>query len=90
MNESLIDVLSGSVAMASLVASMFFFRFWRRTRDSFFLLFSIAFLVDAFARLFLAISQVSDENEPLYYIPRLFTFAIIMIAIIRKNIERRP
>lgn len=85
MIETANAVLSGSVAMASLVAALFFLRFWRRTRDSFFLLFSLAFAVDAVARFSLAMSQMSDENEPIYYLLRLVTFGIIIAAIIRKN-----
>ena len=51
MNDPVSSVLLGAVAMASLVAALFFLRFWRQTRDSFFLLFSIAFGVDAATRL---------------------------------------
>jgi hypothetical protein len=78
-------VLSGAVAMASFVATLFFLRFWRQTRDSFFLLFAIAFGIDAASRFLLALIQVSDETEPLYYLPRLITFALIILAIIQKN-----
>jgi uncharacterized membrane protein HdeD (DUF308 family) len=85
MSETMNAVLAGSVAMASLVAALFFLRFWRQTRDSFFMLFSLAFAVDAVARFSLAVSHVSDENEPLYYLPRLVTFALIIVAIIGKN-----
>jgi hypothetical protein len=49
------------------------------------MLFSLAFAVDAVARFSLAVSHVSDENEPLYYLPRLVTFALIIVAIIGKN-----
>ena len=85
MSETVNAVLSGSVAMASLVTALFFFRFWRQTRDSFFMLFSLAFAVDAVSRFSLAVSHVPDENEPLYYLPRLLTFVLIIVAIIRKN-----
>lgn len=85
MSETENAVLSGSVAMASLVAALFFLRFWRQTRDSFFMLFSLGFAVDAVTRFSLAMSHVSDEHEPLYYLPRLVTFVLIIVAIIRKN-----
>jgi uncharacterized membrane protein HdeD (DUF308 family) len=85
MTQNMNAVLSGSVATASLVAAVFFLRFWRQTRDSFFMLFSLAFAVDAVARFSLAVSHVSDENEPLYFLPRLVTFVLIFVAIIRKN-----
>lgn len=85
MNGTVNAVLSGSAAMAALVAALFFLRFWRQTRDSFFMLFSLAFAVDAVARFCLAVNHAPDENKPLYYLPRLVTFALIIVAIIRKN-----
>ena len=47
---------SCAVAMASFVASLFFFlRFWRGTRDLLFFFFAIAFAVDALTRVALAL-----------------------------------
>ena len=83
------SLILGAVAMASLIAAMFFFRFWRQTRDHLFLLFSLAFGVDSATRLALGLSQVSSEDEPLFYLGRLATFALIVIAIVRKN-RRNP
>jgi hypothetical protein len=82
----------GAVAMASFVATLFFFRFWRQTRDSFFLLFAVAFGIDAATRLLLGLSRISNEIEPMFYLARLVTFALIIIAIIQKNRPsgRRP
>jgi len=78
-------VLNGAVAMASLVAMLFFLRFWRQTQDSFFLFFAFAFAVDAAIRLLLGIGHLSEETEPLIYLARAVSFASIIIAIIRKN-----
>ena len=83
--EHLTSVLMGAVAMASFVATLFFFRFWRQTRDSFFLLFAVAFGIDAATRLLLGLSRISNEIEPMFYLARLVTFALIIIAIIQKN-----
>lgn len=52
-------VLLGAVAMASFVATLFFLKFWRQTRDRFFLLFAVAFALDAATRLTLALSELS-------------------------------
>jgi uncharacterized membrane protein HdeD (DUF308 family) len=84
MNETS-SVLMGAVAMASFVAALFFLRYWRQTRDGFFLLFAIAFGLDAIARLALGFTKVSDETEPLFYLARLVTFGLILFAIIQKN-----
>jgi uncharacterized membrane protein HdeD (DUF308 family) len=79
------SVLMGAVAMASFVAALFFLRFWRQTRDVFFLLFAVAFGLDAASRIALAVSQVSEETEPLFYLARLFMFGLILVAIVQKN-----
>lgn len=71
--------------MASAVAALFFVKFWRHTRDSFFLLFAAAFGIDAMGRLWLGIAQISNEAEPVVYLSRLVTFGLIVIAIIQKN-----
>ena len=76
-------VLQGAVGMASGVTALFFLRFWRQTRDSFFLFFAGAFAIDALARFVLA--ELSEETQPLVYGARLITFGLIIIAIIRKN-----
>jgi hypothetical protein len=75
----------GAVAMASAVASLFFFKFWRHTRDSFFLLFAAAFGIDAIGRLWLGIVQISNEAQPVVYLLRLVTFGLIVVAIVQKN-----
>jgi uncharacterized membrane protein HdeD (DUF308 family) len=78
-------VLQGAVAMASGVAALFFLRFWRQTRDSFFMFFAAAFAIDALARFVLGFAELSEETQPLVYGARLITFGLIIIAIIRKN-----
>jgi uncharacterized membrane protein HdeD (DUF308 family) len=79
------EVLLGAAAMGSAVAALFFFRFWRQTKDRLFLMFAIAFVVDAFMRIILAIAVLPDETEPFFYLGRLLSFSLIVLAIIDKN-----
>jgi hypothetical protein len=83
--EHIADVLAGAAAMVSFAVALFFLKFWRRTRDSLFLLFAAAFAIDAAARLALSVVQVSDTAEPVYFLPRLVMFTFIAIAIVSKN-----
>lgn len=83
--DNLHSVLMGAVAMASFVATLFFLRFWRRTGDSLFLLFALAFGVDAALRFVLGSGSVSTEFEPLFYVGRIVTFGLIIVAIVNKN-----
>ena len=50
MNPDVHPMLMGAVAMASVVAALFFLRFWSQTRDHLFLFFAAAFALDAMTR----------------------------------------
>ena len=78
-------MLQGAVAMASLTVALFFIRFWKQTKDPFFLLFGIAFAIDALTRAIVGASEISNENEPFFYFARLVSFFIIILAIVQKN-----
>jgi hypothetical protein len=80
--------LTGATAMAALTAALIFLRFWRRSRDPLFLLFSLAFGIDAVMRFVLGFSAHSAEDEPFYYLPRLITYGLIVVAIAYKNVRR--
>ena len=71
--------------MASFIAALHFLRFWKNTRDRFFLLFSLAFSIDAMGRVALGLMSLSEEQEPLVYLTRLLMFGIILVAIFDKN-----
>jgi hypothetical protein len=86
--EAIHAFLLGAVVMASGTAALFFLKFWRQTRDRFFLFFSLAFALDAVIRLFLALVPPAHEQEPLFYLGRLVTFGIIIAAIVDKNMSR--
>jgi hypothetical protein len=79
------SVVMGAVAMASFVAALFFLRFWRHTRDVFFLLFAVGFMIDGVGRFVIGSTRPSIELEPLLYLLRLATFGLIILAIILKN-----
>lgn len=79
------DMMQGAIAMASVVAALFFLRFWVQTSDRFFLFFAGAFLIDSGIRILLGIVTVANEHEPLFYLPRLLAFSLIIAAIIDKN-----
>jgi hypothetical protein len=86
--SSLSSLLSGAVAMASFAVTLFFLKFWRQTLDRFFLLFALAFGLEAATRVVLRLTRISAEIEPLFYFMRLLTFALIIAAIVVKNRSR--
>lgn len=77
--------LSGVIAAFSLVAAVFFFRFWRDTRDKFFLAFTTFFLIETGNRVALLFFAKPNEGSPWIYILRLFALIIILAAILKKN-----
>lgn len=81
--------LLGAIAMGCAVASLFFFRFWRGTRDRFFLWFGCSFLIEAINRALFALSGVRQEEAQIFYLIRLGSYVLILWAIIEKNLPRR-
>jgi uncharacterized membrane protein HdeD (DUF308 family) len=79
------QLLLGAIAMANLTIGLFFLRFWKKTRDRFFLFFAIAFSLEGVNRILLGLSYNTNENEPIYYLVRLLAFVLILIAIVDKN-----
>ena len=78
-------MLLGAIVMASLMASLFFLRFWKETGDRFFLFFAIAFFIEGINRLVLGLTPRPDEGDPFFYLVRLLSFLIILAAILDKN-----
>ena len=77
-------ILVGAIAVAGLVAGLFFLRFWRATRDRFFLMFAVAFWIEGAHRLFIY-NWLPDEAAPLHYLVRLVAYGLIVVAIVDKN-----
>lgn len=79
------QLLLGAIATASLIIGLFFLRFWRDTRDRFFLLFASAFVLEGVNRALLGLHESASEYEPLIYLIRLLSFLLILAAIWDKN-----
>ena len=78
-------LISGAIAMGYAVAGLFFFRFWRETRDRLFLIFGGAFWILGVQRLALVLSRDMVEDDTGLYLVRLFAFLLILAAIVDKN-----
>ena len=80
--------LLGMIAAASLTAATFFLKFWRSTRDTFFLAFAAAFIIEGLNRVNFLFLPRPNEGSPRIYLIRLFTYLLILGAIINKNYRR--
>lgn len=77
--------LLGVIVTASLAASAFFLKFWRQTHDKLFLGFSAAFAIEGINRLAFLFLDHPNEGNPLIYMVRLFSYLLILAAIVNKN-----
>lgn len=81
-------LLSGAIVMATMVIALIFLRYWHTTRDRFFIYFSLAFGLEALHRLLAVTVPPQDADAPQYYLIRLASYGLILLAILSKN--RRP
>jgi len=80
--------LAGAVTMGFAIATLFFLRFWQRTRDRLFLAFSIAFLLLGLNQAIVILANIPVEDRSPIYLLRLAAFAIIIWAVIQKTRSR--
>ena len=72
-------------ATAAFIGCLFFFRFWRDSRDSLFAFFGAAFLLLSLSWTLLALINPSDETQPYIYAIRLVAFLLIILGMVNKN-----
>jgi hypothetical protein len=80
--------LSGMITMGYLLAALFFFRFWWRTKDMLFTFFGVSFLLLALSQTLSALAGIASEDQSWIYLLRLAAFTLLIVGIIAKNTER--
>jgi len=86
----LVVFIWGALAMGCITVAAFFLKYWRASRDRFYLLFAIAFLAMAANWLVLAVAQPPRESVHYVYLIRLVGYVLILTAIVDKNRTARP
>lgn len=81
----IVGFLLGVIVATSLIAALFFLRFWRETRDPLFLAFAAAFFVEGINRVAILFVAKPNEGSPTIYVIRLAAFLLILAAIAWKN-----
>jgi hypothetical protein len=77
--------LLGFIAACSLVAGLFFFKFWRATRDPLFLAFLVFLVVEGCTNAAILRLARPNEGSLIIFAFRLFAVCIVLAAIVRKN-----
>jgi predicted small integral membrane protein len=76
----------GAIVMASLIAGLFFLRFWRSTGDRFFLCFAVSFFIEGLSRILLGpAGQDEGIRHYAFYVLRLAAYGLIVFAVWEKN-----
>jgi hypothetical protein len=81
--------LGGVLTMGYFVLGVFFQKFWRRTRDPLFRMFAWAFWLMAINGFAVTTSDGYELDVVWSYLLRLLAFVLIIVAIIRKNMEAK-
>lgn len=82
--------LAGIACAAFGASGVFFLKFWRASRDPFFLYFSLACWLLAIERCAIVAldrtpSEISSESGIWVYLVRLVSFVVILVGVIKKN-----
>jgi hypothetical protein len=80
-------LLAGGLVVACAIVGLIFLRYWKATRDSFFLFFAFAFWLQGGQWLYSGLSGPDNEHLPLAYLLRLAAYGLIVAAIVRKNLD---
>jgi uncharacterized membrane protein YeiB len=81
--------LSGAIFLGYVVISLVFARFWRKTGERLFVLFSIAFFLLGVERIILVCNRLDNNVIPTVYLTRVVAFALIVAAVVDKNRRSR-
>ena len=79
------QIVSGAILMGYLIAGLFFWRFWRETRDRLFAILAVSFWILAVQRLLVAMAVSVFGSEAYLYSIRLLAYVLILYAIVDKN-----
>ncbi len=79
------DFFTGATMALCFTAALFFFGFWRESRDRLFAIFALAFAIFGVNRLLLAAIDDASEGRTYVYLSRALAFMLIIVAIVDKN-----
>lgn len=89
MSPAIVAFVGGLSAAGYGVAGVFFLSFWRKTRDSLFMVFALAFGLMTLNQAIPVILGIPREEQSGVYLLRAAAFILIIVAILRKNLSRR-
>jgi Family of unknown function (DUF5985) len=79
------QVLLGAVIMGDVIVALFFVRYWKLTRDRFFLFFAASFVAIAVSRVVVDEGLPPFGYEPFGYMIRILSYLFMIAGILYKN-----
>lgn len=89
MAPGLVSFVGGLSAAGYAIGGVFFLSFWRRTRDSLFIAFALAFWLMTLNQAIPVVMGIPREEQSGIYLLRAAAFILIIAAILWKNLSRR-
>ena len=83
MND-LTSFLQGATTLACIAIGIKFLKYWRLSRDRFFVWFAVAFWMFAAGLMLRAFTPIGEHGY-VVFLPRLAGFLLILVAILDKN-----
>ncbi len=83
------NLISGLTTMGFLVAGVFFFRFWSRTREMLFAIFGLSFFLLVANQLVTHAFGLPEQELFWAYLLRVIAFLLLIAAIVTKNLQQR-
>lgn len=89
MSSPIVAFMGGLSAAGYAIAGVFFLSFWRKTRDSLFMAFALAFGLMTLNQAVPVILGIPREEQGGVYLLRAAAFILIIVAILAKNLSKR-
>lgn len=83
--SALSPFMHGAITLACFAIGLKFLKYWRLSRDRFFVWFAVAFWMFAAGWVLRAFTPTIGEDGYLVFVPRLLAFLLILVAIVDKN-----
>ena len=85
MSALLLPYMHGALLFGCFVIGLKFLKYWRLSRDRFFIYFAAGFWVFAIGWSLRTFLPAQGDHGHFAYVPRLLSFLLILIAIVDKN-----
>ena len=89
MSGQVLAFLHGAITLACFLIGLKFLRFWRSSKDRFFLWLSAAFFVFMLGWILRAFASANGDHAHYVFVPRLVAFLLIIVGILDKNRQAR-